>query len=74
MISNSVTGRWMEEEANYFAMCLLMPEKLVKEEMALINLDLDLADDTYIKELSKRFGVSQTAMMIRLVQLDILAP
>ena len=59
----------LEDEANYFAMCLLMPGHLIKQEVA--KLDLCLTDDTALKSLAKTFDVSMTAMAIRLSQLKI---
>lgn len=57
----------LEAEANYFAMCLLMPSHLVKKEVAKVQ----LTDDEAIKTLAKKFDVSITAMAIRLSQLKI---
>jgi Zn-dependent peptidase ImmA (M78 family) len=62
----------IEKEANYFAMCLLMPAHLVKQEVA--KLTIDLTDDTAIKSLAKTFDVSMTAMALRLSQLKVLKP
>ncbi len=62
-------NRWMEEEANYFAMCLLMPDFLVREECA--KIEWDLSSDDSIKYLAKKFDVSITLMAIRLYQLGI---
>lgn len=59
----------LEREANYFAMCLLMPAHLVKQEVK--KLTLDLTSDDALKHLAKVFDVSQTAMAIRLAQLKI---
>lgn len=67
-----MTDKQLEKEANYFAMCLLMPTHLVKQEAA--KLTFDLTDDRAIKSLSATFGVSTTAMAIRLTQLKIFKP
>lgn len=63
------SDKQLEREANYFAMCLLMPEKLVKKEVAKVT--FDLTSDDAIKQLAKIFDVSQTAMALRLAQLKI---
>lgn len=67
-----MTNKQLEKEANYFAMCLLMPAHLVKQEAA--KLTLDLTDDNAIKSLAKTFDVSITAMTLRLCHLKILKP
>lgn len=60
----------MEVEANGFAAALLMPKQLVLEEINKGDLDLD--DEDAIAALAKRFGVSTTAMSIRLVNLGLM--
>jgi Zn-dependent peptidase ImmA (M78 family) len=60
--------RWMEEEANLFAMCLLMPEQLVRQEVEKMG-GFSLADDESIKHLAKVFDVPLTAMAVRLSQI-----
>lgn len=57
-----------EEEANYFAMCLLMPRDLVVEEVRKLG-GVDLADDRKMGELAARFGVSISLMATRIGQL-----
>jgi Zn-dependent peptidase ImmA (M78 family) len=64
MIDNDRENR----EANLFAMCLLMPEKLVRSEVDKSG-GIDLCDDEPIRELAKKFGVSISLMTIRLAQL-----
>ncbi len=59
----------MEVEANGFAAALLMPKKLVLEEIQKGDVDLDDEDD--IAALAKRFGVSTAAMSFRLVNLGL---
>lgn len=59
----------LEREANEFAACLLMPEKLLR--IQLLNIDLDYTDDT-VKLLAKKFDVSTTAMSFRLSNLQLL--
>ncbi|MVT07752.1 ImmA/IrrE family metallo-endopeptidase [Chitinophaga tropicalis] len=57
----------MEFEANTFAAAILMPEKYVFQ---LINeIEFDLGDEAAVKELSRRFDVSSTAMYYRLLNL-----
>lgn len=55
-------------EANYFAMCLLMPERFVRDEIRKIG-GIDIADDRAIRKLARIFAVPETAMAIRLGQL-----
>ena len=62
----------LEKEANYFAMCLLMPSHLIKQEVA--KLTFDLTSDDAIISLAKTFDVSITAMALRLSQLKIFKP
>lgn len=63
------SNKTLEAEANYFAMCLLMPAHLVKQEVAKVK--LDLTSDEPLKQLAKTFDVSLTAMALRLAQLKI---
>jgi Zn-dependent peptidase ImmA (M78 family) len=62
----------LEKEANYFAMCLLMPAHLVKQEAA--KLTFDLTNDAAIKSLASTFDVSIIEMALRLSQLKIFKP
>lgn len=64
-----IINKKLEDEANYFAMCLLMPAHLVKQEVKKIK--LDLTSDEPLKHLAKTFDVSMTAMALRLAQLKI---
>lgn len=66
-----MTNEEMEQEANHFAMCLLVPEKLLREELGRIK-SLDLCDDEGLKKLAKKFCVSETLMTVRLHQLGLL--
>jgi len=59
-----------EIEANAFAAALLMPERLVREEIKKNDLDLDDEDDLSV--LATRFSVSTTAMTFRLSNLGLL--
>ena len=57
-----------EIEANYFAVCLLMPEHMVHAEFAKLTLaERDI--DRVIKILAKRFQVSQQVVAMRLNEL-----
>ena len=60
----------MEREANMFAMCLLMPEKLVRKWLK-DHGPMDFTDDDYIKRLARDFAVSSTIACLRLQQLGI---
>lgn len=57
----------VEKEANYFALALLMPRELFIKELEATK--LDLASDEPLKELAKKFGVSTTAVMVRMSML-----
>lgn len=61
--------REIEQEANYFALALLMPRDLLKAEMKKMN--FDLTSDDAIKELAKKFGVSTTALTVRISLLHL---
>jgi Zn-dependent peptidase ImmA (M78 family) len=68
---DSSTGDAVQEiQANQFAAALLMPEKLIREEMAAAHLDLD--DEEDVSNLAKRFNVSGAAMTFRLKNLGLL--
>lgn len=60
----------MEQEANYFAASILMPESLVKKEVNSMNCDLH--DDVNIATLANKFEVSLSAMTFRLINLGII--
>jgi len=76
----SATGEERQEvEANAFAAALLMPEEMVKREMAkLSSIGFDLYNDDedgdlrIIKELAKKFKVSKAAMTFRIANLNLL--
>lgn len=61
-----------EKEANYFAMCLLMPEELVRREVSKMGGNFDLEDDKAMRALANKFGVSIAVMTIRLGQLSMI--
>ncbi len=62
----------MEAEADYFAMCLLMPRDLVIAEVRAMG-GVDLVDDEEVGKLAKKFGVSIGLMTARLLQLQAAA-
>ncbi len=64
--SNETNYNW-EREANRFAASLLMPNKLISEEIQKLPEDLDY--DTKCWKLSNRFKVSEQAMDYRLMAL-----
>ena len=57
-----------ENEANYFAMCLLMPESFVRAEVAKMG-GFDIENDRDMAKLARKFGVSSTLMATRIGQL-----
>ena len=60
----------IEKEANYFAANILMPENLIKKEIA--ELDCDLHDDITVASLANKFEVSSSAMTFRLINLGLI--
>lgn len=59
-----------ETEANYFAMCLLMPEKFLRADIAkLKKMELDEVAET----LAKKYKVSVAIMTLRLGQIGVIA-
>ncbi len=63
--SNSSTGNEeIEIQANQFAAELLMPQKLIEEELEGKQFDID--DDGPIEELAKKFRVSKQALLYRI--------
>ncbi len=63
---NSSTGEdLLEREANLFAAELLMPAKALEKDLRNQNVDL-LEDEDFLKNLSKKYGVSVQALTIRL--------
>ncbi|HUC79397.1 MAG TPA: ImmA/IrrE family metallo-endopeptidase [Flavisolibacter sp.] len=58
-----------EQEANAFAAALLMPEKLIREEVQ--KHSFDLTDEDSMKKLAKAFNVSVPAMTFRISNLRL---
>lgn len=66
----SSTGEFIQErEANAFAAALLMPKKLIEQEINSHGID---SISKTIEALAKKFEVSVQAMSIRLANLDII--
>lgn len=59
-----------EKEANYFAMCLLMPEDLLNKEIKRMGGNFDIEDGKAIKRLADKFKVSVAVMTLRLGQIS----
>lgn len=57
------SDRPTEEEANLFAMLLLMPEKFVAED---VKNGIDLGNDEYINRLAKKYQVTKTMAALRI--------
>lgn len=55
--------RTLEQEANLFAILLLMPSELFKRDM---ENGLDLSDDNSLKTIAKKYDVSITAVAARI--------
>lgn len=65
--------RALDAEANYFAMCLLMPRELLIEHFQELCPDgLDFENDERLARLAKRFGVSEQLLLRRLHQLGLI--
>lgn len=70
-----MTNEEMEQEANLFAMELLMPAQFLERDLEKYNArgdSLDIVDGELIRALAIRYGVSDTIMTIRLTQLGII--
>ncbi len=62
----SIESEEAEREANLFAMALLMPESLVREEIDKTG-GFDIVEGC--KDLAKKFRVTETLMTLRLGQI-----
>ena len=60
-----------EREANAFAAALLMPASAIHEAVQDLEFDLASEDETAVRELARRFGVSSQAMMFRIMNLGL---
>lgn len=66
--------RDQDAEANYFAICLLMPRALVIDELEkLLGIDPNMEADEIVARLSRKFAVGHVAMTMRLVELGRLS-
>jgi len=62
-----------EAEANLFAMCLLIPEDMLRADLKRLGIiAFDIEEDAQIAKLAERYGVSQQLMVLRLVDLKLL--
>ena len=62
----------MNDEANAFAMELLMPEHLLRADLQRIG-GVDIEDDRTLNRLAKKYRVSMPVMAMRLMELSMLA-
>jgi hypothetical protein len=68
----STRQEWdQEDEANLFAMCLLIPEKLIRADMDKIG-KLNVDGDDRVRQLARRYCVTEQLMVNRLVKLGYL--
>lgn len=68
-----VRDRVQEQQANAFAMALLMPEGLLRDELHSLKFRHGTGnEDVILKSLAKKFQVSQTLMASRLIDLGML--
>lgn len=62
--------RMIEDEANQFAMSLLVPDKLLKQVIDEYG-DIDLCDDKFLKYIARTFDVSMNVAAIRVSQIGV---
>ena len=74
MVGNSAVQSNIEQEANYFAANVLMPEKLVEDKVNDIKEEAwgILPNFVLIKEIADSFAVSESAAEVRLKQLKLI--
>jgi len=58
----------VEKEANYFALCLLMPRDMIMADLAK---GVDLSSDKDMKRLCEKYQVSATALAVRISLLKL---
>lgn len=63
----------IEKEANYFAMCLLMPEPWVRRDVKALG-GIDIEDDLAIHKLAQKYKVSTQLMTLRIAQIFKIIP
>jgi Zn-dependent peptidase ImmA (M78 family) len=61
-----------EREANAFAAELLMPSSFLERDAKKLREGLSLSDETAVRELASRYGVSLQALSFRLVNLGLI--
>ena len=63
----------MEADANFFAMCLLIPRDFIVPDFhAMFPDGADVESEAGIEKLAKRYGVSTQLMLLRLSHLQLL--
>jgi Zn-dependent peptidase ImmA (M78 family) len=62
------TSKVEEREANYFAMCLLMPEEMLLADIKKAG-GIDVTNDAAVKKLADRYKVPAVTMALRIGQL-----
>ncbi len=74
MINEGNVRNSIEQEANYFAANILMPEKLVKEKVENLKNETwgKLPNFVIVREIADHFVVSESAAEVRLKQLEII--
>lgn len=58
-----------EREANGFASSLLMPQEFLENDLRHLR-NVDIHNETFIKALAKKYGVSPQAMLLRISRLS----
>jgi Zn-dependent peptidase ImmA (M78 family) len=66
-MSESPTLREYEQDANTLALLALMPKELIETDLK--NTQFDLTDDTVLKLICKKYQVTATAFMARVLLL-----
>lgn len=62
-----------EAEANYFAVCLLMPEEFLRKDIAKLGIShFDIIEDSRLQDLADRYQVTLQMMIMRLAGLGLL--
>ena len=70
IMKNKEKEKKQEREANYFAMCLLMPRPMMICELEKIRHDKTFTnEEEIVKEMARRFNVPFVSMVLRMQQL-----
>ena len=74
MVNDGAYASSIEQEANYFAANVLMPEKLVREKVDNIKDEMwgKIPELVLIREIADNFAVSEAAAKVRLKQLELI--